>query len=63
MITVDEFLKLSLNDVITLDTKCTSPIIVQAEDECSYYGKPGIIGKKYGVAILDIIDKDVLENE
>ena len=63
MITVDEFLKLSLNDVITLETKCTSPIIVQAEDECSYYGKPGVIGKKYGVAILDIIDKDVLENE
>lgn len=62
-ITVDDFLKLGLNDVITLDAKCTSPIIVRVEEEHSYYGKPGIIGKKYGITILDIIDKDVLENE
>ncbi len=62
-ITVDDFLKLKMKDVITLDNKCTSPITLKIEDENSYYGKPGLIGKNFGVTVLDIIDKDVEENE
>jgi flagellar motor switch protein FliM len=58
-ITVDDFLKLSVGDVITLDSKSTSPVKLQVEDETYYYAKPGIIGKNLGVQILDIIDKDV----
>lgn len=58
-ITIDNFLKLSQGDVITLDNKSTSPIKLLVEDKSYYYGKPGIIGKNLGVQILDIIDKDV----
>ncbi|SHE57854.1 flagellar motor switch protein FliM [Clostridium fallax] len=59
VISVDDFLQLVVGDVIKLDNKCSSPVKVIIEDEESYYGKPGIIGKNRGVAILDIIDKDV----
>ncbi|WP_040211183.1 flagellar motor switch protein FliM [Clostridium polynesiense] len=62
-ITVDDFLKLSINDVITLNNKCTNPITVKVEDEKCYLAKPGLIGKNFGVTVLDIIDKDVETNE
>ncbi|MTK11762.1 MAG: flagellar motor switch protein FliM [Clostridiaceae bacterium] len=58
-ITVNEFLKLGVGDVITLNEKNSSPIKLVVEDEPYYYGKPGILGKNMGVQILDIIDKDV----
>lgn len=58
-ITVDEFLKLSVGDVITLDTRCNQPVSVLIGDNIHYTGKPGVIGKNIGVQILDIIDKDV----
>jgi flagellar motor switch protein FliM len=58
-ITVDDFLKLSAGDVITLDNKSSSPVKLQVEDKVYYYGKPGIVGKNLGIQILDIIDKDV----
>ncbi|MCM8710950.1 flagellar motor switch protein FliM [Clostridium sp. SYSU_GA19001] len=58
-ITIDDFLKLSAGDVITLDNKSSSPVKLLVEDKPYYYGKPGIIGKNLGIEILDIIDKDV----
>jgi flagellar motor switch protein FliM len=58
-LTVDEFLKLGIGDVVTLDEKTNSPVKLVVEDEPYYYGKPGVIGKNMGVQILDIIDKDV----
>lgn len=58
-ITVDDFLKLTVGDVIPLDNKSDSPVKVLVEDKTYFYGKPGIIGKNLGVQILDIIDKDV----
>ena len=62
-ITVDEFLKLSVGDVIKLDTKSSSPIKVYVGNEECYYAKPGITGKNMGVIILDITDKEVNEYE
>lgn len=62
-ISVDDFLKLTSGDVIKLDNKYTSPIKVYVEDEECYYAKPGIVGKNMGVAVLDVIDKDVNEDE
>lgn len=62
-ISVDDFLKLTSGDVIKLDNKFTSPIKLYVEDQECYYAKPGILGKNMGVAILDIIDKDVKEYE
>jgi flagellar motor switch protein FliM len=40
-----------------------NPIKVYIEDEEYYYAKPGVVGKNVGVAILDMIDKDVNEYE
>ncbi|PRR82829.1 flagellar motor switch protein FliM [Clostridium vincentii] len=62
-ISVDDFLKLTSGDIIKLDNKFTSPIKVYIEDQECYYAKPGILGKNMGVAILDIIDKDVNDYE
>ena len=62
-ITVDEFLKLTTGDVIKLDNKYNSPVRVCVEDKECYYAQPGISGKNMGVAVLDIIDKEVKENE
>ncbi|MCM0650470.1 flagellar motor switch protein FliM [Clostridium swellfunianum] len=58
-ITIDDFLKLSVGDVVTLDNKSTSPVELKVEDKAYYYGKPGVIGKNLGVQIIDIIDKEV----
>ncbi|WP_163193294.1 flagellar motor switch protein FliM [Clostridium thermarum] len=58
-ITVDDFLRLNVGDVIPLEIKITDAIKVFAEDEEVYYARPGIVNKSLGVEILDIIDKDV----
>ncbi|MBU5591114.1 flagellar motor switch protein FliM [Clostridium sp. MSJ-4] len=58
-VTVDEFLKLNVGDVVTLNNKHNSAIKLIVEGEDSFYAKPGIIGKNMGVEVLDIIDKEV----
>ncbi|MDP4088230.1 MAG: flagellar motor switch protein FliM [Bacillota bacterium] len=58
-ITVDDFLKLTVGDVIPLDNKTASAIKVMAENQQVYYARPGIVNKSMGIEILDIIDKDV----
>ena len=58
-ITVDDFLKLSVGDVVSLNKKSTSAIELFVEGEPCYFVKPGVLGKNIGVQILDIIDKDV----
>ena len=58
-ITVDEFLKLSVGDVVTLDNKFSDPVNVYVNEKYIIIGKPGVVGKNMGVQILDIIDKDV----
>ena len=62
-IIVDDFLRLTVGDVLKLDTKSSSPIKVYVGDEECYYAKPGIVGKNMGVVILDITDKEVDEYE
>jgi flagellar motor switch protein FliM len=58
-LTVDDFLRLTVGDVIKLDTKSSSPIRVYVGNEECYYAKPGVTGKNIGVMILDIADKEV----
>lgn len=62
-ITVDDFLKLTVGDVITLDSKCVDPVELKVENQSCYYCKPGVIGKNMGIQILDNIGKDVEEYE
>ena len=56
---VEDFLKLTLGDVIKLDTKSTSPVKVYVGNEECYYAKPGVCGKNMGIMILDITDEEV----
>ena len=63
IVNVDDFLKLMVGDIIKLKNKCSNPVKLYVEDEECYYCKPGVIGKNRGIAILDIIDKDVDNNE
>ena len=58
-ITVNEFLQLTVGDVIPLDNSSDSPVKIFVEEQLCYIGKPGTIGKNRGIQILDIIDKDV----
>ncbi len=58
-ITVDEFLRLSVGDVVSLSNKHTDPVNVYLNGQLHYLAKPGVIGKYMGIQILDIIDKDV----
>ncbi|EPS46506.1 flagellar motor switch protein FliM [Clostridium botulinum CFSAN002367] len=58
-VTVEEFLRLAVGDVVALDTRTEEPVHLLIEEEPGYYAKPGIIGKNIGLQILDQIDKDV----
>lgn len=58
-VSVEDFLRLNTGDVIKLDERYNSPVKVIIENEECYFAKPGVVGKNMGVAILDIIDKDV----
>lgn len=58
-ITVEDFLKLTQGDVITLNTRYNEPVKVEVEDQPCFIAKPGIIGKYKGMQVLDIISKDV----
>ncbi|MNM49131.1 Flagellar motor switch protein FliM [compost metagenome] len=60
---IDDFLRLVKGDIIKLDNRFTEPVKVFVENEASYYAKPGIVGKNIGVSILDILDKDVEDDE
>ncbi|MDU5111170.1 MAG: flagellar motor switch protein FliM [Clostridium sp.] len=62
-ITIDNFLKLVKGDVLVLNSQYSDPVKVFVEGEECFIAKPGIIGKNMGVELLDILDKDVIENE
>lgn len=62
-ITVDDFLRIRLGDVVTLTEPISSPLTVMVGNEEYAYAKPGTIGKKMGAQILEIIDKDVGKDE
>lgn len=62
-ININDFLKLNIGDVITLDQKSDSAVELCIEDKPYFYGKPGTLGKNLGIQILDIVDKDVEYNE
>ena len=62
-ILVDDFLRLCNGDVVRLDSKVTDPVKIYIEDQLCYCAKPGTIGKKLGVSIIDTIKEDVENNE
>lgn len=62
-ITVDDFLKLRVGDVISLDNKSSDAIEILVEGMPTYYGKPGVMGKNMGVQILENIKMEDGKNE
>lgn len=62
-ITIDSFLKLVRGDVLVLNSQCSDPVKVFVEEEECFIAKPGVLGKNMGIELLDILDKDVIENE
>ncbi|GAA0724372.1 flagellar motor switch protein FliM [Clostridium malenominatum] len=62
-LTINDFLKLGTGDVLVLKEKISNPCKVVVRDELYCYGKPGLIGKKVGIQVLDMINKDVEMDE
>lgn len=62
-ITVNDFLKLGIDDVIKLDSLCVNPIDILINSKKCFIARPGIIGKNNGVEILNIKDRDVSSDE
>lgn len=62
-ITVEDFLNLVEGDCITLDQKTNDPLNMYVEKNLHFKVYPGVIGKKVGAQIVEIVDKDVEENE
>ena len=62
-ITVDDFLELVNGDVLVLNSQYSDPVRVFVENEECFIANPGIVGKNMGIQLLDILDKDVIENE
>lgn len=58
-LTVEDFLRLNVGDIVTLHQKIQDPMEVVIGENAHYYGKVGTIGKNTGIQILDIRDKDV----
>lgn len=62
-ISVSEFLNLVEGDCITLNKKVNEPLDMYVEDNVHFKVYPGTVGKKVGVQVVEIIDKDVEDNE
>lgn len=62
-ITIEDFLNLSIGDSVALNKKLDEPLCMFIEDKPHFSVYPGTMGKKIGVQVVEIIDKDVEENE
>jgi len=54
-ISVQEFLQLSVGDVIQLDQTVRDPLIIKVGDVPKFIGQPGKMNKRLAVQILDVI--------
>lgn len=63
VVTVGEFLDLDVGDCITLNTKLNETLKMYVENNSHFKVFPGIVGKKVGVQIVDVLDKEVEEDE
>ncbi|MGL4761219.1 MAG: flagellar motor switch protein FliM [Sarcina sp.] len=61
-IMINDFLKLTIGDVIRLDKLIIDPVKVKVENRECYYAKPGMVGFSRGVEILDIIKEEGNDN-
>jgi len=52
-ITIREFLKIKLGDVVRLEKKVHDPVMVLVEGKPKFLGRPGLVGKKRGVQVTE----------
>ncbi|KMT21683.1 flagellar motor switch protein FliM [Clostridium cylindrosporum] len=63
IVSVNDFLHLRIGDCITLNRKTSEPLDMYVEKRKHFKVYPGNIGRKTGVQIVEILDKDVEDNE
>ncbi|MCM3739038.1 flagellar motor switch protein FliM [Oceanobacillus luteolus] len=62
-ITINEFLKLGINDVVSLEQQIGDPLTLTINQEPKFYVQPGQLKKKIAVQILEEIEKGVNTHE
>lgn len=62
-ITVEDFMGLNKGDVLKLEKLVTQPLKMYIEDKMHFFVQPGIHKNKLAVQIVDIVEKDVEEDE
>lgn len=58
-ISINDLINLESGDVVLLDQKVTDEIRVNVGDEYIYRAKPGLIGIKKGIEIIDIVNEEI----
>lgn len=62
-ISISEFMDLQVGDVLKLNKKANIPLKMNVEDRMHYYVQPGIYNKKLSVQVVEIVEKDVDDDE
>ncbi|MDD2431503.1 MAG: flagellar motor switch protein FliM [Firmicutes bacterium] len=62
-ISVNQVLDMEVGDVLTLETQISAPLVVKINGKRKFIGKPGLLGKKLGVEILDVVLDGGKQNE
>lgn len=63
ILTVEDLLELSENDVIPLNQGLEEPIVIEVENNAKFLGQPGKKNHKLAVQILEVIAEGVEEDE
>lgn len=58
-ISINDLINLESGDVVLLDQKVTDEIRINVGDEYIYRAKPGLIGIKKGIEIIDIVNEEI----
>lgn len=62
-ITIQEFLNLTVNDVIPLRQKINQPLTVKVGEKTKFFAQPGKSNNKLAIQILDVIKEGVTNDE
>jgi|LFRM01.1.fsa_nt_gb flagellar motor switch protein FliM len=62
-ITVGQLLEMEVGDVLTLESQIGDPLEVKLNGKTKFLGRPGLVGKKLGVEILDVVSDGGKQDE
>ena len=62
-ISVEEFVDLTIGDVIQLETRIDEPLEMQVEEKSRFTVRPGVFNSKISGQVVDYNRKDLMENE